>query len=87
MIDSAEGLKRLRDEIYIMCQLDHPNIVRIEEVFEGTNELYIVQELLTGGDLFDRLENKHCEADCARLAKMMLSSARYLHSKGMSDVR
>jgi hypothetical protein len=28
MIDSTEGLKQLRDEIFIMCQLDHPNIVR-----------------------------------------------------------
>jgi calcium-dependent protein kinase len=29
-IDSEAGLRQLRDEISIMCQLDHPNIVRIE---------------------------------------------------------
>jgi hypothetical protein len=32
MIDSAQGLKQLRDEIFIMCQLDHPNIVRCVSV-------------------------------------------------------
>ena len=35
LIDSEEGLKQLKEEIYIMCQLDHPNIVRLEEVYES----------------------------------------------------
>ena len=68
-----------------MCQLDHPNIVRIEEVYESTNEIYIVQELCLGGDLFDRLDEQtdyhYSEAQCARLVKQMLSAIRYLHSK------
>jgi calcium-dependent protein kinase len=87
LIDSTEGLRQLRDEIFIMCQLDHPNIVRIDEVYESTNEIYIVQELCHGGDLFDRLDEQpdyhYTEAQCARLVKQMLSSVRYLHSKGV----
>jgi calcium-dependent protein kinase len=87
LIDSTEGLCQLRNEIFIMCQLDHPNIVRIEEVYESTNEIYIVQELCHGGDLFDRLDIQpdfhYTEAQCARLVKQMLSSVRYLHSKGV----
>ena len=35
LIDSDEGLEQLREEIFIMCQLDHPNIVRLEEVYES----------------------------------------------------
>lgn len=70
-----------------MCQLDHPNIVRIEEVYESTNSIYLVQELCTGGDLFDKLdmqENFHyTECQCARLVKQMLNAVRYLHSKGI----
>jgi len=87
LINTMEGLRQLRDEIRIMCQLDHPNIVRIEEVYESANEIYIVQELCTGGDLFDRLEDQpdyhYTEAQCARLVKQMLSALRYLHSKGI----
>ena len=86
LIDSTEGLKQLRNEIFIMCQLDHPNVVRIEEVYESVNEIYIVQELCVGGDLFDRLDEQpdyhYTEPQCARLVKQMLSSVRYLHSKG-----
>ena len=70
-----------------MCQLDHPNIVRIEEVYESTNEIYIVQELCLGGELFDRLDEQpdyhYTEPQCARLVKQMLSAVRYLHSKGI----
>jgi hypothetical protein len=34
LVETAEGLRQLREEIFIMCQLDHPNIVRLEEVYE-----------------------------------------------------
>jgi calcium-dependent protein kinase len=85
LITSAEGLQQLRQEIYIMCQLDHPNIVRLEEVYESASEIYLVLELCTGGDLFDRLDGQpdlhYTEAKCAKLVKQMLSAVRYLHSK------
>lgn len=87
LIKSAEGLQQLREEIYIMCQLDHPNIVRLEEVYESISEIYLVLELCLGGDLFDRLDEQldyhYTEAQCARLVKQMLSSVRYLHIKSI----
>ena len=86
-IDTPEALLQLRNEIFIMCQLDHPNVMRIDEVYESNNELYIVQELCDGGDLFDRLDqqprNHFTEEQCASIVKQMLSSVRYLHSKGI----
>ena len=64
LVDTEEGLKQLREEIYIMCQLDHPNIVRLEEVYENQNEIYLVQQLCLGGELFDRLdEQPDCKFD------------------------
>jgi calcium-dependent protein kinase len=81
------------DSVYSMwniCtlrQLDHPNIVRLEEVYESQSEIYLVQELCLGGELFDRLDEQpdyhYTEAECARLVKQMLSAVRYLHSKGI----
>jgi hypothetical protein len=87
LIDSEEGLKQLKEEIYIMCQLDHPNIVRLEEVYESHSEIYLVQEVCKGGELFDRLDEQpdyhYTEAQCARLVKQMLSSVTYIHNKGI----
>ena len=87
LVETDEGLQQLREEIAIMCQLDHPNIVRLEEVYESHNEIYLVQELCLGGELFDRLDEQpdyhYTEAQCARLVKQMLCSVRYIHSKGI----
>jgi calcium-dependent protein kinase len=87
LIETDEGLHQLREEIAIMCQLDHPNIVRLEEVYESHSEIYLVQELCVGGELFDRLDDQpdyhYSEAQCARLVKQMLCSVRYIHSKGI----
>lgn len=87
LIDNPESLEQLRQEIYIMCQLDHPNIVRLDEVYESNNEIYLVQELCSGGELFDRLDDQpdyhYTEEQCALLVKQMLASVRYLHAKGI----
>jgi calcium-dependent protein kinase len=59
----------------------------LEEVYESHSEIYLVQELCLGGELFDRLDEQpdyhYTEAQCARLVKQMLCSVRYIHSKGI----
>ena len=86
LIKGTEGLERLRDEIYIMCLLDYPGIVQLVEAYESDTEMYLIQHLCSGGDLFDRLDEQpdfhYTEAQCCRLVKQMLASVRYLHSKG-----
>jgi len=81
------NLDDLRNEIRIMAELDHPNIIRIEEYFETASHVYIIMELCTGGDLLSRIykekvlhfsEHKACE-----LVKMMLSALRYMHDRGI----
>jgi len=84
----AKGLERLRNEIVLMSELSHPNIVRIEEVYESPNNIFIVQELCTGGDLFDRLEKlsdyHYTEAQCAKLVQQILGAVCYLHKNGIT---
>lgn len=86
-VETEEQMEKLKTEIYIMGQLDHPNIVRLEEVYESPETIYLVQELCTGGDLFERLEEQsdyhYGEAECARLVKQMLNAVKYLHTKGI----
>ena len=87
---NKEDLNKLLEEVKIMCALDHPNIVCLEEVYEGNSELYLTQELCTGGDLFDRLEaveeltnESYTEEQCARIVRQIISSVAYLHSKNI----
>eukprot|EP00588_Corethron_pennatum_P002993 CAMPEP_0194295646 /NCGR_PEP_ID=MMETSP0169-20130528/54014_1 /TAXON_ID=218684 /ORGANISM="Corethron pennatum, Strain L29A3" /LENGTH=975 /DNA_ID=CAMNT_0039044867 /DNA_START=230 /DNA_END=3157 /DNA_ORIENTATION=- len=86
-VDNEASLQQLREEIFIMCQLDHPNVVRLEEVYESHQQIYLVQELCLGGELFDRLDEQpdyhYTEQQCASLVRQMLCSLRYIHSKGI----
>eukprot|EP00957_Ditylum_brightwellii_P163343 12437448-Ditylum_brightwellii.AAC.1 len=84
-------MQHIRNEVLIMCEVDHPNIVRLEEVYESEKVIYIVQELCEGGDLAGLLTNptkkvqdpQLWELRCADYMKQMLSGLQYLHSKGI----
>jgi len=45
----------LINEINIMRHLDHANIIKLYEVYEGEYHIYLVMDLLSGGELFDRI--------------------------------
>lgn len=45
----------LRQEVEILSRMDHPNVVKLYEVIEEDGKLYLLMELLKGGNLFERL--------------------------------
>jgi len=46
-------------EIKIMKNIDHPNVIKIFEYFDTPRFIYIVMELLKGGELFDHIQEVH----------------------------
>jgi len=68
-------------EIGVLLKLKHPNIIRLKEVFETANEISLVLELVTGGELFDRIVSRgfYSEKDAAKCVKEMLEAVKYLH--------
>jgi serine/threonine protein kinase len=76
---------QILQEIKILSHLDHPNIVKIFEYFINPNSLYIVTDILTGGDLFDYLisENHLSEKSTALYMEQLLSAIRYVHERGV----
>ena len=45
----------LKRELDILSELDHPNILKVIEVYEDEKYVHIVTEYCCGGDLFDNL--------------------------------
>jgi len=70
-----------RDEVDIMAQMDHPNIIKCYEAYEDREYFYIVTELCTGGELFDRLtsKGKFSEADAAVIMRQLFGAIDYMH--------
>lgn len=74
----------LRQEIDILRELDHINIIKLEDVvYEGNKHWYIITELVKGGDLFDRLRMKgrYNEDEARGIFTGILKAITYCHSK------
>lgn len=52
----TRGRAAIRNEVDVLQNLDHPNIMKLIEVHETVNSLYIVCEYLNGGSLVDHLK-------------------------------
>eukprot|EP01053_Blabericola_migrator_P002701 Blabericola_migrator_1__2700@NODE_1768_length_3821_cov_86_086841_g734_i3_p1_GENE_NODE_1768_length_3821_cov_86_086841_g734_i3NODE_1768_length_3821_cov_86_086841_g734_i3_p1_ORF_typecomplete_len607_score87_73Pkinase/PF00069_25/5_6e78Pkinase_Tyr/PF07714_17/2_3e43EFhand_7/PF13499_6/5_7e12EFhand_7/PF13499_6/3_1e16EFhand_8/PF13833_6/1_1e02EFhand_8/PF13833_6/4_1e06EFhand_8/PF13833_6/2_1e05EFhand_8/PF13833_6/3_3e09EFhand_11/PF08976_11/2_6e05EFhand_11/PF08976_11/4_3e11EFhand_1/PF00036_32/4_2e03EFhand_1/PF len=77
-----ENVTRLKREILIMKALDHPNIIRLFEVYEDEKHLYLIMELCSGGELFDRIiKSGHLsERYAATIMRQVFSAIAYCHS-------
>jgi hypothetical protein len=54
----ADYQKNLDREIEILTRIKHPNIIAMRDLFETKHEMYIVMELVNGGELFDKIVEK-----------------------------
>lgn len=84
-VSKIEVLKR---EIEILKEVDHPNIIRLKEVYEDERYLHLITEICTGGELFDRIiaktqskEGHFSEHDAATLVRDILDAIRYCHDE------
>uniref|UniRef100_A0A8C5KJL8 Calcium/calmodulin-dependent protein kinase type IV n=1 Tax=Jaculus jaculus TaxID=51337 RepID=A0A8C5KJL8_JACJA len=77
--------KIVRTEIGVLLRLSHPNIIKLKEIFETPTEISLVLELVTGGELFDRIVEKgyYSERDAADAVKQILEAVAYLHENGI----
>ncbi|SCU82184.1 LAFA_0C09648g1_1 [Lachancea sp. 'fantastica'] len=80
---------RLDEEAEILLKLSHPNIIKVHKTFAGPcDNLYIFQDLITGGDLFSYLATSDClspvsETEALLIVYQILQALRYLHSEGI----
>jgi len=84
--DKPKSAGMLKTEVDILTRVDHRNIVKMYEVYDTPNKLYLVMELLTGGELFDRIVAKghFSEEDARKLSKSLLGAILYLHKLGIA---
>lgn len=73
------------DELDMLQRLQHPHIVKFVDWFESRDKYYIVTELATGGELFDRIcqQGKFTEKDASQTIKQVLGAVDYLHGKNI----
>jgi len=78
--------KRLETEVAILKKVVHPNIIPLHEIIETPNNLYLIMELVLGGELFDKIVSKgnYSERDACLVIKNVLSAIEYLHQNNIA---
>lgn len=76
------NIDQLKNEVIMLRSLDHPNIVKVYELFTRDNRwMYVIMELLSGGDLYTRLP--YTENQARRIMKKIVFAVSYMHDKGI----
>jgi len=77
---------QIKKEISIMKQLSHENVVKLKEVLASRTKIFIVLELVTGGELFDLIvqRGRLDEAASRIYFRQLVSGVAYCHSQGVA---
>ena len=87
---NIKNLIKFRREVDILIKMDHPNIIKLYEVFESQNSLYLIMEECHGGELFDRIlkriENNmmYTEKEACEIILQVMGAIEYCHNKGVA---
>jgi len=77
----AKFKQTFASEVEILCKLNHPNIIKLHDVFEDAHSLSLVTDLCGGGELFERIQSKgsYSEKDASRVLRQITEAIKYLH--------
>ena len=79
-------MDQFHTEIEALRSLTHPSIIRLYDVYITEDKIFIVMELMEGGELFDYVVQKGTltEEEASRIVRSVTSAMVYMHSKNVS---
>nr|XP_046216377.1 myosin light chain kinase, smooth muscle-like isoform X2 [Oncorhynchus gorbuscha] len=83
---SAKEKDNVRQEIAIMNSLHHPKLVQCIDAFEGKSDIVMVLEMISGGELFERIIDEDFELTEREVIRYMLQivdGVHYIHKQGI----
>ncbi len=86
---NMKNIEKFEREINILINSDHPNIIKIYEIYESQRSLYLVMEECKGGEIFDRIiehiqsKTMYSEKDAAEMLQQVMSAIEYCHNNGI----
>ena len=72
-------------EIEIISNLTHPNVTFLHEYYEERNKIYLVTDIMRGGELLDAMlrMGRYSETESKKVFKQILAAIHYLHRNGI----
>lgn len=81
-----DDIQPILTEIEVLLKIDHPNVVKLHEVLEDENNLYMVLEYMAGGTLRNRLTADNrvlTEEETYQILSPIVDAMSYCHSEGI----
>ncbi|CAD8170533.1 unnamed protein product [Paramecium octaurelia] len=84
-LSTTELQQNFINEINVYKQLDHPHILKLYEFYQDEKNFYIIIELCTGGELFDKIIEKgsFSEKEASYVMKQIMSAVLYAHNQNI----
>jgi serine/threonine protein kinase len=78
-------MQQFHVEIDALRKLDHPSIIQLYDVYITGDKIFIIMELMEGGELFDYVVQKGTltEEEASKIVKSVTSAMVYMHSKNI----
>uniref|UniRef100_A0A3P9LXB4 Calcium/calmodulin-dependent protein kinase IGb n=2 Tax=Oryzias latipes TaxID=8090 RepID=A0A3P9LXB4_ORYLA len=75
----------LENEMAVLRRIKHENVVGLEDIYESRTHYYLIMQLVSGGELFDRILDRgmYTEKDASRVIQQVLQAVSYLHQNGI----
>ncbi|KAF7456951.1 calcium-dependent protein kinase CDPK6 [Cryptosporidium felis] len=86
---SNMSMDQIEAEVAVLKSLDHPNIIKIFEVYEDREHMYIIMENCGGGELFERIHEavskgfRLSERYVSHLMRQIMAALAYFHSRNI----
>lgn len=78
----------IEEEIKILRQLDHPNIIKYYETYEDKQHYYVIMEYCPGGELLEKIGHYPSkvfkESDACQIITKLLSAINHCHARGIT---
>merc|ERR1712130_863261 len=82
---SKAALNVVQREVLFLRRIQHPHVVRLEASMQDEANVYMILELLQGGELFDEIVRgkSFSEADASETMRQIMTAIREMHAQGV----
>lgn len=85
-IQGPQDMFDVKNEIEVMKSLQHPRLLQLFDVFVKKNHFALVLELISGGELFERVINDDfilTEKACIMFMRQICDGVEFMHNNGI----
>jgi 5'-AMP-activated protein kinase catalytic alpha subunit len=78
-------ISKVKREIKILKFINHPNIIKLYEVLDTTNDIFVIMEIASKGELYDFIQNNEITEEQAKFYfRQIISGVEYVHQNLIS---